>query len=159
MPAAVEDMERPVIPSFASSTGSQHGPSKGGFNVPGAGKNASPSAGGRVPFSSGRSVPHTSGHLSSRRGTPARPLRGSAGTGSEPALAAPEDYLTGGNSTAGFGARGFTGGIEEGETEVSVSDGTEAGSGASAAAESSTTPSAYVAGEGTTFHRKDSSAE
>ena len=157
MAAAVEDLERPVLPSMASSSGSQHGPSRGG-----AGRSSSPSGGGggRVPFSSGRSVPYTSGH---RKGTPARPNRGSGASRSEPALAAPEDYLTGTGPGYGGGrgvggwvgaGGGFEGGIEEGEGEMAVSEGTVSGSGASAAAENSTTPSAYVEGSTTTFRKK-----
>lgn len=55
MAAAVEDIERPVLPSIASSNGSQHGP-------------------GRVPYSSSHSVPFSSGHRTRAlsRGTPAR---------------------------------------------------------------------------------------
>lgn len=58
MAAAVEDIERPVLPSIASSTGSQHGPA-------------------RVPYSSSHSVPFSSGHRARAlsRGTPARGTR------------------------------------------------------------------------------------
>lgn len=81
VPPAVEDLERPVLPSVVRTTGPQY--SAGNGESRGVGSSASSSAVGksgpppasRVPYTSGRSVPQRSSHNSAWKGTPARALK------------------------------------------------------------------------------------
>ena len=80
--AAIEDLERPVLPSAGNTAGPQFGAinvtgrgARGDARGTGGGRSEMMGA-GRVPYSSGRSIAHTSGHRSAWKGTPARTLKG-----------------------------------------------------------------------------------
>lgn len=119
VPPAVEDLERPVLPSVVSATGPQYSAGSGASRA--VMRSASSSAvgksgllpAGRVPYSSGRSVPQSSSHHSVWRGTPARALWGPATSTHDHPLMPPDGERAAplrSKGATGFGDGGGVGG-------------------------------------------------
>lgn len=179
VPPAVEDIERPVLRSFASDAGSQHG--GGGLHsaagTPRASAGAGP-AGLSIPFGSGRSIPFSSSHRAARsgpkeRGTPGRATaaarhqhRRSLSQGGGPDSGAESDILgraatEAAEATVATASASASASSQQG-LDVAVpgaSDATVEGSQASAGEEGSATPAVGKSAAGSAFAGKDGKAE
>lgn len=129
--AAIEDLERPVLPSVGSTAGSQvvasHVTERGarGEAKYVRGGRSELMGAGRVPYSSGRSVPHSSSHRSAWRGTPARTLKGAATSVHDERAMPPQSHGVAGSADGGTDGRQGVArrGLDRGGVADSICDG------------------------------------